>query len=80
MLKIFANVNRQDVTYSWSFGQVLPQVDGKLLRLEASGNELLRISGKKEIPVAAIDTSCIIWHGRNAGRILNLLREITDDR
>jgi hypothetical protein len=76
MIKIVANHNKQEVTYSYSAGQTFPQVAGKLLRLEINGHELLRLSQQKEIPISAIDTSYLVWHGRNAGRILNLLREV----
>ena len=76
MLKIFTNHNKQDVTYSYTVGQTFPNVEGKLLRIELNGNELLRLLQEKEIPICAIDTSYLIWHDRNAGRILNLLREI----
>ncbi len=76
MLKIFTNHNKQDVTYSYTVGQVFPDIQGKLLRVEISGNELLRLNQEKEIPIYAIDTSCIIWHDRNAGRIVKMLREI----
>lgn len=76
MLKITVNYNKQEVTYSYSVGQVFPEVNGKLLRLELNGNELAKLSQQKEIPICAIDNSYLVWHGRNAGRILNLLREI----
>lgn len=76
MVKIFANVDRRDVVYSCSLGQQLPTVNGKLLRLEINGNELLKLSQLKEIPINSIDSAYCIWHGRNAGRILKLLRDV----
>ena len=75
MVKIYANHDKKNVIYSWSLGQTLPKIDGKLLRLEINGNELMKLSSVKDIPIFAIDTSYLIWHGRNAGRILKLLHE-----
>lgn len=76
MLKILVNHNKQDVTFSCSLGQTFPDVDGKLLQLEVNGKELLKLLEEKEIPICSIDTSYLIWHGKAAGRILNILREI----
>ncbi len=76
MLKIFTNHNKQDITYSYRIGQVFPDIQGKLLRIEMSGEELLRLNQEKEIPIHAIDSSYLIWHDRNAGRIVKILREI----
>jgi hypothetical protein len=76
MIKIFANVNKQDVIYSCSLGQQLPIVNGKLIRLEINGSELLKLSQVKEIPINSIDSAYCIWHGRSAGRVLRLLHEI----
>jgi hypothetical protein len=76
MLKIFTSYNKQDIIYSYSTGQAFPDIKGKLLRIEISGNELMVLNQKKEIPIHAIDTSCLIWYEKNAGHILKLLREI----
>lgn len=76
MIKIFVNVNKQDVVYSCSLGQQLPKVNGKLIRLEINGNELLKLSQEKEIPINSIDSAYCVWYGRNAGRILRLLHGI----
>lgn len=76
MIKIFTNHNKQDIVYSFSIGQVFPDILGKLLKIEINGNELLRLNKEKEIPISSIDTSYIIWHNRNAGRIIKILREI----
>ena len=76
MLKIVTNHNKQDVTYSYTLGQTFPEVEGKLLRIELNGAELAKLLQTKEIPVSAIDTSYLIWHGKNAGHILKLLREV----
>ena len=76
MLKIFVNHEKQDVTYSYTLGQTFQQVDGKLLRIDLNGAELAKLLQTKEIPVSAIDTSYLIWHGKNAGHILKLLREV----
>jgi hypothetical protein len=76
MLKIVTNHNKQDITYSYTVGQVFPDIQGKLLRIELSGNELARLVKEKEIPLCAIDTSYLVWQGKNAGHILKMLREI----
>jgi hypothetical protein len=76
MLKIVTNHKKQDVTYALSLGQAFPQVEGKLIRLELSGAELSRFIQEKEIPICAIDTSCLVWHGKAAGHVLKILREI----
>lgn len=76
MLKIVTNHNRQDVTYSYTAGQSFPEIEGKLLRVEVSGNELSKLLQQKEIPICAIDNSYLVWHDKHAGHILKLLREI----
>lgn len=76
MLKILANHNKQDIAYTYTLGQVFPEVHGKLLQVELSGKELARFVQEKEIPICAIDTSCLVWHGKNAGHVLKILREI----
>lgn len=76
MLKIVTNHNKQDITYSYTVGQVFPDVQGKLLRIELNGSELNILIKEKEIPICGIDNSYFIWHGRNAGHILKILREI----
>jgi len=76
MLKIVTNHNRQDITYSYTVGQTFPDIQGKLLRVELNGNELQRLIQEKEIPICAIDSSYLIWHGKSAGSVLKMLREI----
>ena len=76
MLKIVTNHNKQDVTYSFTIGQEFPEVQGKLLRVELNGQELQKLIKEKEIPICAIDNSYLIWHGKQAGGILKILREI----
>lgn len=76
MLKIVTNHNKQDVTYSYTIGQEFPDVQGKLIRVELNGQELQRLIKEKEIPICAIDHSYLIWHGKQAGGILKVLREI----
>lgn len=76
MLKIITNHNKQDVTYTYTIGQTFPDIQGKLLQLELSGKELARLVQEKEIPICAIDNSQLIWHGKNAGSVLKMLREI----
>jgi hypothetical protein len=79
MLKITTNHNRQDVVYTYTLGQTFPDVQGKLLQVELSGKELAKLVQEKEIPICAIDTSCLVWHGKQAGGILKMLREILHD-
>ena len=76
MLKIFTNHNKQDVTYSHTIGQTFPNIEGKLLRVEINGNELAKLAQAKDIPICAIDSSYLVWHGKSAGSVLKLLREI----
>lgn len=76
MVRIVANHNKQDVTYSCTLGQTFPDIDGKLVQLEVNGKELSKLLDHKEIPICSIDTSYLIWHGKAAGHILKLLREI----
>jgi len=76
MLKIVANHNRQDVTHQFTMGQTFPDIQGKLVSVELSGKELAKLVEEKEIPICAIDTSCLVWHGKSAGSILKLLKEI----
>lgn len=76
MLKIVTNHNKQDVTYTYTLGQTFPDVQGKLLQVELSGKELARLVQEKEIPICAIDTSCLTWNGRSAAHVLKILREI----
>lgn len=76
MLKIVVNINKQDTSVNWSVGQALPTIEGKLVSVEASGKELLKLQEGMEIPLNAVDTASITWHGRNAGRVLRVLREL----
>lgn len=74
MLKIFCNHERQDITYSYTLGQVFPDVKGKLLRIEMSGKELDKLREVKEIPLND-DSVYIVWDGKGAGYILKLFKE-----
>ncbi len=76
MLKIVTNHNKQDITYTYTIGQTFPDIQGKLLQVELSGKELARLVQEKEIPICAIDSSQLIWHGKGAGSVLKMLREI----
>lgn len=78
MVKIIANHNKIDITYSYTLGQTFPNVEGKLLRVEVNGAELSKLMEKKEIPICEIN-SYLVWHGKQAGGILKLLREIYGD-
>lgn len=75
MLKIVTSHNKQDVTYSFTVGQTFPEVKGKLISVEVSGKELVKLMEKKEIPICSPTNSFLIWHGRRAGSILQTLRE-----
>lgn len=79
MVKIVANHNKVDITHSYSLGQTFPNVEGRLLRIEVNGAELLRLMEKKEIPICEPNISYLIWHGKRAGGVLKLLREIYSD-
>ncbi len=76
MLKIVCNHNKQDITYSFTVGQTFPDINGKLISVEISGKELSKLMEKKEIPLCSVDNSSLIWHGKQAGSILKVLREI----
>jgi hypothetical protein len=76
MIKIYVNLNKQDVTYSYTAGQSFPAVEGKLLRVEVNGNELSKLMEQREIPICSADTSYLVWHGKQAGGILKILRGI----
>ena len=76
MLKIVSNHKKQDVTYTFTVGQTFPTVEGKLVRVELSGAELAKFIEKKEIPICGVDNSCLVWHGRAAGHVLKILREV----
>ncbi len=76
MLKIYSNYEKQDVSYSFTVGQVFPDVKGKLLRLELSGKELSKLMEVKEIPLVLNDSSSLVWHGRHASRVLKILIEM----
>jgi hypothetical protein len=76
MIKIYSNYNKQDVSYSFKIGQTFPEVQGKLLRIEMSGNELSKLMEAKEIPLCSADNSHLVWHGKHAGRVLKVLKEL----
>jgi len=78
MLKIVANVNKQDVTYSYTVGQSFPKVEGKLISVELGGRELGKLLEKQEIPLCSVDNASLTWHGKHAGRVLKTLRELFD--
>jgi len=56
--------------------QSFPNVQGKLLRIEVNGNELSKLIEAKDIPIQVNGNSYLIWHGKHAGRVLRLLREL----
>lgn len=76
MLSVYTEHNKQPIVYTYTSGQNFPDIKGKILRLELSGKELIKLSSIKEIPINAIDQSHLTWHGRSAGGILKLLKEI----
>ncbi len=76
MVKIVSNHKKQDITYTYTLGQTFPAVEGKLLSVEVSGKELSKLMEKKEIPICAADSSYLVWHGKQAGGILKILREL----
>lgn len=74
MLKITTNHNHAVRVYSYTIGQNFPEIEGKLISVELSGNELKKYLETKEIPVQ--ETMHITWHDKHAGRVLKELREI----
>lgn len=76
MVKIVANHNRQDITHTFTTGQTFPDVQGKLVSVEVNGKELSKLLEKKEIPICSVDSSCLTWHGKQAGGILKMLKEL----
>ena len=78
MLKIVINVNKHDVTHTYTVGQSFPTIEGKLISVELSGKELVQLAKKTEIPICYVDNMSLIWHGRPAGRVLKDLRELFD--
>ena len=78
MLRIYVNVNRQDVTLSFSVGQQFPKVEGRLISVEASGKELATFLAKSETPVNVTEGMVLSWHGKFAGRALQTMRELFD--
>lgn len=78
MIRIFTNVNRQDVVLTYSSGQRFPKIEGKLVSVEASGRELNEFLSKHETPVVPNEGMVIAWHGRHARRALRTMRELFD--
>jgi len=76
MIKIYSNHNKNDVSYQFKIGQVFPNVEGKLLRIEINGSELSKLIETKEIPIHSIENSYIVWHGKHASRVLKVLKEM----
>jgi L-lactate permease len=76
MLKITSNHNKQYITHSFTLGQSFPDIMGKLISIEISGKELSKLMEKKEIPLCSVENSCLTWHGKQAGGILKILKEI----
>ena len=79
MVRIVVNHNKQDITHTFTMGQTFPDVQGKLLSVEVSGKELSKLMEKKEIPICAADSSYLVWHGKPAGSILKMLRELFEE-
>ncbi len=76
MIKIYCNHNKQNITYSFTLGQSFPILQGKLLRIEINGNELLKLTEVKEIPLQSTDNTYLIWHDKHASKILNILKDL----
>jgi len=74
VIRIYININRQDVALSFSIGQQFPRVEGRLISVEASGKELAAFLAKNETPVNVTDGMVLSWHGKNAGRALRTMR------
>lgn len=78
MIKIVVNVNRQDVTLTFTVGQAFPKVEGKLVSVEVSGRELQRLQDDKELPLNLPADACLTWNSPHAGRVLRELKELFD--
>ncbi len=78
MLRIFTNVDRQDVVLTYSSGQRFPKVEGRLVSVEVGGRELHELLTHGELPVVPNDGMVISWHGKHARRALCRLREVFD--
>lgn len=76
MLKITVNHNKEDITHTYTLGQTFPDVQGKLIQIELSGKELIKLLEVKEIPICSISACYLIWYGKPAGSILKILKEI----
>lgn len=76
MIKIYSNHNKEDIVYSFSMGQAFPDVLGKLQRVEVNGAELQKLIEEKEIPVYEGKTLYLVWNGKQAGRMLKVLKEL----
>ncbi len=76
MIRIYVNINRQDVALSFSIGQRFPKVEGRLISVEASGKELVAFLAKNETPVNVTDGMVLSWHGKSVGRALRTMREL----
>jgi len=79
VLKVIVNINRSDVVYARSLGQRLPDLEGKLISVEANGKELLALHERHPVPLNAVDTVSVTWHGRHAARALKTFRQIFDE-
>lgn len=78
MIKIHSNHNKKDMKYSFSAGQAFPNIEGKLLSVEVNGPELKKLVDSKEIPLYDVEYVYLAWHGKQAGGVLKILRELFD--
>lgn len=77
MIRIVTNVKCQDVVHSCSLDVSFPVIEGKLISVEVNGKELRRLAAAQELPLCSVDNISLTWHGRYAGRIVKVLRELS---
>jgi len=76
MIKIYCHHNKRDILYSFTITHSFPNVQGKIVRIEINGNELLKLVETKDIPIHLGNNPYLVWHGKHAGRILKFLKEL----
>ena len=76
MISIVIENKKQLTTFSYNETGKFPDINGKLIKIEISGKELIKLSSIKNIPIYLIDNSCLIWHGKAAGSVLKILKEL----
>jgi hypothetical protein len=76
MLVIYTENHRKPISHSFTLGQIFPTIQGKLLKVELSGKELLKYSEAIELPICYSPIMTLVWHPPHVGRLVKSLREI----